>query len=257
MTARPTALITGASNGIGLDLARLFAKDGYDLFLVARREDRLREIAAELERDHAITATVIAADLSRPDAPDAVIAATNHAQIDVLVNNAGIGFQGRFDQLDLQRQMDTVQVNVSALTHLTRLVLPAMVARNSGRILNVGSTSAFQPGPMMAVYYATKAYVLSLSEALSEELAETGVTITALCPGPTQTGFAEAADMTKTRLFTSRPPMDSMAVAREGYAAMKKGQRIVVTGALNKILAQSVRLTPRRVVTKITKMINS
>ena len=256
MKKRQTALITGASSGIGLDLARLFARDQYDLFLVARSEERLREIAAELEREHKITATVIAADLTRPEAPDTIIAATHDAEIDVLVNNAGIGFQGRFDQLDTRRQLDVIQVNLVALTHLTRLVLPRMLTRHSGRILNIGSTAGFQPGPRMAVYYATKAYVLSFSEAIAEELAATGVTVTLLCPGPTSTGFAETADMTKSRLFTVMRPMKSTTVARKGYEAMQRGQRLVIPGWLNKITAQATRITPRKMVVKIAKIIN-
>lgn len=256
MTKRKTALITGASGGIGLDLARLFARDGYDLFLVARSEERLKEIAAELQRDHGIHAMVIAADLSRPEAPETIMAATGEAEIDVLVNNAGFGFTGRFDQLDTRRQLDVVQVNLVALTHLTRLVLPRMVARGDGRILNVASTAAFQPGPFMAIYYATKAFVVSLSEAIAEELKGTGVSVTALCPGPTATGFADAADMTKSRLFTVMKPMESKVVAEKGYEAMKRGQRVIITGMFNKVLARSVAITPRPVVLKIAKMLN-
>ena len=182
---KETALITGASSGIGLDLARLFAKDGHDVVLVARSEGKLREIAAELERDFGMTAHVIVADLAKPDAPQTLVAQLP-VDVDVLVNNAGFGVLGPFVETDLAKELEMIQVNVVALTHLTKLLLPPMVARRRGRVLNVASTAAFQPGPLMAVYYATKAYVLSFSEAIADELRDSGVTVTALCPGPTE-----------------------------------------------------------------------
>lgn len=249
---KETALITGASSGIGLDLARLFAKDGHDVVLVARSEGRLREIAAELERDCGVKAHVIAADLAQPDAPRTLVDALPCA-VDVLVNNAGFGITGPFVTTDLAKELEMIQVNVVALTALTKLLLPPMVARRRGRVLNVASTAAFQPGPLMAVYYATKAYVLSFSEAIADELRDSGVTVTALCPGPTSTGFADAAGMTKTRLFNLAKPMDSAAVAREGYKAMQRGRRVVVTGMKNKLLTQSIRVSPRRMVTAIVR----
>ncbi|HKS22132.1 MAG TPA: SDR family oxidoreductase [Thermoanaerobaculia bacterium] len=249
---KETALITGASSGIGLDLARLFAKDGHDVVLVARSEGRLREIAAELERDCGIKAHVIAADLAQPDAPRKLVDALPCA-IDILVNNAGFGITGPFVTTDLAKELEMIQVNVVALTALTKLLLPPMVARRRGRVLNVASTAAFQPGPLMAVYYATKAYVLSFSEAIADELRDSGVTVTALCPGPTSTGFADAAGMTKTRLFNLAKPMDSAAVAREGYKAMQRGRRVVVTGMKNKLLTQSIRVSPRRMVTAVVR----
>jgi hypothetical protein len=249
---KETALITGASSGIGLDLARLFAKDGHDVVLVARSEGRLREIAAELERDCGIKAHVIAIDLAQTDAPRKLVDALPCA-IDVLVNNAGFGITGSFVTTDLAKELEMIQVNVVALTALTKVLLPPMVARHRGRVLNVASTAAFQPGPLMAVYYATKAYVLSFSEAIADELRDSGVTVTALCPGPTSTGFADAAGMTKTRLFNLAKPMDSAAVAREGYKAMQRGRRVVVTGMKNKLLTQSIRVSPRRMVTAIVR----
>ena len=249
---KETALITGASSGIGLDLARLFAKDGHDVILVARSEGKLREIAAGLERDFGVTAHVIVADLARPDAPRQLVDALP-VDVDVLVNNAGFGVTGPFAGTDLAKELEMIQVNVVALTHLTKLLLPPMIARRRGRVLNVASTAAFQPGPLMAVYYATKAYVLSFSEAIADELRDSGVTVTALCPGPTETGFAAVADMTTTRLFNIAKPMSSAEVARAGYAAMRRGRRVVIPGVKNKLLTQSIRISPRRLVTTIVR----
>jgi short-subunit dehydrogenase len=252
---KPTALITGASGGIGLDLAHEFARDKYDVVLLARTEPRLREIAAELEREHGISATVIAADLAGPNAARQIVEELRRRNltIDALVNNAGFGLTGPFVDLDLDAQLEIIQVNITALVHLTGLLLPDMVRRRKGRILNLASTAAFQPGPLMAVYYASKAFVLSFSEAIADELRDSGVTVTALCPGPTATGFASAAGMVSTRLFNLTRPMTSAAVARIGYAGMKKGHRVVVTGLRNKLMAQSVRVSPRRVVTTIVR----
>jgi short-subunit dehydrogenase len=250
-----TALITGASSGIGLELARLFAGDGHDVVLVARTEAKLRDVASRLEKEHGIRATVIAADLARPDAAQAIVDTIRKGDlsIDALVNNAGYGVIGPFVETDLKAELEMIQVNIVALTQLTKLLLPSMVARKSGRILNVASTAAFQPGPLMAVYYATKAYVLSFSEAIADELRDSGVTVTALCPGPTDTGFAAAADATTTRLFTVTRPMDPVLVARKGYEGMKRGRRVVVPGLKNLLLAESVRFTPRRIVTVIVR----
>jgi uncharacterized protein len=252
---KQTALITGASSGIGLDLAHLFARDGHDVVLVARNEAKLQEVARDLEKHHKVTAHVIAADLARPDAPREIFEATRERriQIDVLVNNAGFGLGGKFAETDLQRELDMIQVNIAAVTHLTKLFLGGMVARGSGRIMNVASTAAFQPGPLMAVYYATKAYVLSFSEAIGEELNGTGVTVTALCPGPTYTEFADRAQIKNTGLFKYMAPMTSMDVARIGYRAMKRGKRVAITGVRNKLTAQSVRVSPRFVVTKVVR----
>src|SRR5437764_7004485 len=245
---KETALITGASSGIGLDLARLFAKDGCDVVLVARSEGKLRELAAELERGGGVTAHVIALDLARPDAAEALVQRLP-ADVDILVNNAGFGVAGPFVETDLAKELEMIQVNIVALTQLTKLLLPKMVARRRGRVLNVASTAAFQPGPLMAVYYATKAYVLSFSEAIADELRDSGVTVTALCPGPTATGFAVVADMTASRLFNVAKPMSSAAVARAGYAAMRRGRRVVIPAVKNKLLTQSSRVSPRRMVT--------
>jgi short-subunit dehydrogenase len=247
----PTALITGASSGIGADLARLFARDGYDLVLVARREEKLRELAKEL----GVTSTVIAVDLSKADAAQQLANALveKSINIDVLVNNAGLGLAGPFIANDFAKDLEMIQVNIVALTQLTKLLLPGMVSRRQGRILNLASTASFQPGPLMAVYYATKAYVLSFSEAIADELRDTGVTVTALCPGPTATGFGSVAGMEQTRLFTLMKPMSSADVAKIGYEAMKRGRRVVVTGVMNRLLVQSIRISPRRMVTTIVR----
>ena len=245
-TSRKTALVTGASSGIGLDLSRLLARDGYQLFLVARSEGKLREVAKEIGN-----ATVIAADLASPDAPERIFASSG--PVDVLINNAGFGLSGPFIETDLKKELEMIQVNIAALTHLTRLYLRPMVERRSGRVMNLASTAAFQPGPLMAVYYASKAYVLSFSEALADELRDSGVTVTALCPGPTATGFAAEAGMEQSRLFSLTKPMSSEEVARYGIRAMEHGKRVAIPGIANKLLTQSIRISPRRVVTTIVR----
>jgi short-subunit dehydrogenase len=254
MATRGTALITGASSGIGLELARLFARDGYDLVLVARRADRLEALGRELAGRHGIRSRAIGADLAAPEAPEKIVAATEEVglAIDVLVNNAGFGTSGPFATTDLRTELELLQVNVVALTHLTKLLLPGMLARRRGAILNVASTAAFQPGPFMAVYYGSKAYVLSFSEALAEELAGSGVTVTTLCPGPVRTEFQARAGMAESRLFALAPlVLDAAAVARAGYAGLRGGKRLVIPGLGNRLLVQSQRIAPRRLVTKI------
>ena len=245
-TSRKTALITGASSGIGLDLSRQLAREGYDLFLVARSEEKLRALANELGH-----ASVILADLTSPNAPQKIFDAAG--PVDVLVNNAGYGLVGAFPDTDLQKELEMIQVNVVALIHLTKLFLRPMVARNSGHILNAASTAAFQPGPLMAVYYATKGYVLLFSEAIADDLRGTGVTVTALCPGPTATGFPQVAGMSHSRLFNLLKPMRSADVARYGIRAMNRGQRVAIPGMANKLLTQSIRVSPRRLVTTIVR----
>jgi short-subunit dehydrogenase len=238
--SRPVALITGASAGIGTELARCFAAGGHDVILVARRRDRLDALAAEL----GAPARVLVADLADPAAPERLLAATG--PVDVLVNNAGFGAAGRFARLPLERQLGIVQVNVAALTALIGQYLPAMLARGRGRILNVASTVAFQPAPGLAVYGASKAYVLSLSEALHAELAPSGVTVTCLCPGATATEFADVAGFGGSRLF--RGAMPAAEVARQGYAATMAGRRLIVTGTMNRMSSFGVRLLPRAAV---------
>jgi uncharacterized protein len=253
----PTSLITGASSGIGLDLAHLFAAKKYDLILVARREDKLREVAAVIMREHGVKVEVIAADLSQPAAPAALVAELERRglAVDVLVNNAGFGDRGAVAELSVERQRDMLQVNVTALTELSRYLLPAMLQRKRGGILNVASTAAFQPGPFMSVYYASKAYVLSFSEGLAEELRDTGVTVTCLCPGATATEFAQEANMTESRLF-QMGAMTSKEVARAALDGFLAGKVIVVPGIKNKLGAQSVRFSPRWMVRRLVRVLN-
>jgi uncharacterized protein len=241
-----TALITGASGGIGYELGLLFAKDGFDCILVARSEDKLKELAARLENECRIKTLVIAKDLSRPSAVDEIYEAVTATsmQVDVLVNNAGFPVFGLFVETDLQVELEMLQVNVVALTALSKLFLKGMVARRSGRILNLASTAAFEPGPLMAVYYASKAYVLSFSEAISNELRGTGVTVTALCPGPTRTGFQKRGVMEDSRLVRG-DIADARSVALAGYRGLMAGKTIVIPGFSNKLVPWIVRVSPR------------
>ncbi|MCA9529172.1 MAG: SDR family oxidoreductase [Myxococcales bacterium] len=257
MAQRQTALVTGASSGIGLELAKLLAKDGYDLVLVARSEDKLRALADELSSEHGVDARVEPADLGDPAAPGALQARLDAAgvQVDVLVNNAGFGTNGRFVDLPLDRELGMVQLNVTALTELTHRFAKGMVERGRGRVLNIASTAGFQPGPGMAVYYATKAYVISFSEAVAHELRGTGVTVTAHCPGATDTAFAHTAGNDKSLLFKSGAA-DATAVARSAYGAMQRGKVLAIHGVLNWLLAQSVRLSPRAIVRAIAARMN-
>jgi short-subunit dehydrogenase len=250
------ALITGASSGIGLELAKLFAQDGHDLVLVARRGDRLRELAAELASHHRVRSTVITADLADPDTPGEIARSVEAAGIEIryLVNNAGYGLAGRFAETDLSNELRMIQVNVSALTHLTKLFLPGMLARHEGAILNVASTAGFVPGPLMAVYYATKAYVISFSDALAEEVTGSGATVTVLCPGATRTEFWAVAGMDATARLLRRPWVaDAASVARAGYDGLRAGKRIVIPGLANKVMVQSMRVAPRVLLAKIAR----
>jgi short-subunit dehydrogenase len=253
--SRPTALVTGASGGIGLELARLFAKGGHDLILVARSEPKLKELAQYLGGMYHGRVEVIPADLTDPEVPEALMGeiASRGLAVDVLVNNAGAGYSGRFAEQDLQSVLDMIQLNVTALTRLTTLVLPQMIAARRGRILNVASTAAFAPGPLMAVYYATKAYVLSFSEAVRNELKGTGVSVTALCPGPTRTGFAAAAGISSSNLFNTPGVMEAAPVAEAGYRGCMRGKAIVVPGLLNKLMVFSIRFSPRWMTTMISR----
>ncbi len=254
-SSREVALITGASSGIGLELARLFAADKADLVLVARSEGRLRELAQELKEKHQTRCTIIAADLGKPSAGAAIAGHLESEKIavDVLVNNAGYGTYGPFASNPMEPELQMIQVNVLALTELTRRLLPGMIQRRHGRILNVASTAAFQPGPLMAVYYATKAYVLSFTEALANELKGTGVTATALCPGPTASGFQAVAKMQGSRLVHGKRMPDSASVARAGYRAMKAGRTVYIPGFGNWVMAGSVRFAPRKMVTSMVR----
>jgi hypothetical protein len=249
-----TALVTGASGGIGEELARLFAADGHGLVLVARSRDKLARLAEELHEKHGVGARVLAADLARAGAPQEIFDELRGAgvAVDALVNNAGFGSYGLFAETDLRSELDLLQVNVVALTHLTKLFLPGMLARGRGYVMNVASTAAFQPGPLMAVYYASKAYVLSFSEALANECGGTGVRVSALCPGPTETGFVAAAGMGDSKLF-DRAVMDARTVAVEGYRGLLAGKAVVIPGARNNLVARTVGLFPRNLVTRVVR----
>jgi short-subunit dehydrogenase len=249
-----TALITGASGGIGYELALLFARDGYDCILVARSPDKLKGLAERLESEQRVKTLVLAKDLSKPTAVDEIFeevtAASMH--VDVLVNNAGFPVFGPFVDTDLRVELEMLQVNVIALTALTKLFLRGMVERRAGRILNLASTAAFLPGPLMAVYYASKAYVLSFSQALSNELRGTGVTVTALSPGPTRTGFQKRGVMEDSRLVQGQIA-DAASVALAGYRGLMAGKTIVIPGFTNKLIPWVVRLSPRGVVTRVVR----
>ena len=253
----PTVVITGASGGIGEQLAHLFAAHSYDLVLVARNVDKLQSLGAELARAHGIQSRSLAADLSDPGAPPRLFEALQGAAIDVLVNNAGFGARGAYAEIDYQVEARMIQVNVAALAHLTRLFLPGMLARRNGKILNVASTAAYVPGPFMAVYYASKAFVLSFSEAVAEEVQGSGVTVTALIPGPTETNFAATAGNQDSRLFRSGTAMSAAAVARVGFDGMMAGKRVAIAGARNRLTVFSTRLAPRTMLAKITSKLNS
>lgn len=252
----PTALITGASSGIGLELARICAAHGNNVVLVARSAAKLQALADELAAQHKITARALPADLTDPSAPQAIFdqLAADSISIDILINNAGFGDYGPFAESERAKIMEMVQVNMAALTELTHLFLPGMVQRKYGRIMNLASTAAFQPGPLMAVYYATKAYVLSFSDAIGEEVRGTGVTVTTLCPGPTRTGFQAEAAMEQSRLMRMGL-MDVGAVVQAGYRGMMDGKTVVIPGPTNWVGAQLARFTPRRVTTRLMMQI--
>lgn len=252
---RETALITGASTGIGLDLARLMAPD-FDLVITARNRARLEQIAQELQSQNGNRVHVVPGDLARPEAPQQIWSEVERRglRVDALINNAGFGSYGMFADLPLQTQLEMIHVNITALTYLTRLALPKMIERKHGRIMNVASTAGFQPGPLMAVYYATKAYVVSFSEAIANELKGTGVSVTCLCPGATATEFATRAEMEKSRLF-KMGKMKSIDVARAGLGGMMRGKTMVIPGMRNWMMAEAVRFGPRKLVTAVARVV--
>ena len=257
MNEKSYALVTGASSGLGREIARVLAREGFNLLLVARREDKLLEVKHELEASWGIDALVLPADLAREDAAldvyDYVLG--RNLRIDVLVNNAGFGDSGAFHEADWQRQRNMVQVNIIALMQLTRLLVPHMVERGCGMVMNLASAAALCAGPYMSVYYASKAYVLSFSQALHEELKGTGVTVTALCPGPTATGFEAAAEMgTDSTMF--RHADDAATVAQRGCKAMEAGKAISLQGAITKRLAFAARIVPRSVARRFAMRMN-
>lgn len=252
-----TALITGASSGIGLEFARVFAKEKNNLVLVARSKDKLMELADELQKKHDIYVKVIAADLSKMEEVQMVYDTCKAAdiQIEYLVNNAGFGDFGFFAESDWVKTEQMIDLNIKSLTKFCRLFIPDMIHRKSGKVLNVASTAAFQPGPTMAVYFASKSYVLFLSEALYNELKGTGISVTCLCPGATESGFQKAASMENSNLFKNKKVPTSAEVAAFGYKAMMKNKMTVIHGFLNYIMANSVRFAPRKMVVSIARKV--
>lgn len=248
---RPVALVTGASSGIGAEISVELAVRGHDLILTGRDSERLAAVAGRI-RSAGGSAETVPLDLGAAGAVELLLNSLGGRPIDVLVNNAGFGLSDPLSELDPEQLDSMIQLNIGVLTRLTRAVVPSMVSRKRGRILNVASTAAFQPCPGMAVYGATKAYVLSFSEAVAEELSGTGVTVTALCPGATSTRFADRAAMTKTLLF--QQAMEADRVARNGVAALLKGKMVTIPGFLNSLMVFSVRLSPRKLVAKIAAL---
>ena len=249
-----TALVTGASGGIGAEFARIHAATGGDLVLVARREGPLGSLKTELESAHGINVTVIAMDLAQPDSAARVFSETERRsiQVDVLINNAGFGGHGKFHQRDLARDQAMMQVNMVTLTNLTHMYLRGMVQRGQGRILHVGSTAGFMPGPLQAVYYATKAYVLSFSQAIAQELSNTHVTSTVLCPGAVATGFVQAGNLEGIDMWEKAASPQS--VAQCGYDAMMQGKLVAINEAsLSFMVNWVVPFMPRRSVLKISQ----
>lgn len=256
--SKKTALITGATSGIGYELTKLFAQNGFDLAIVARNMARLDKVSGEVQRGPNVTVQVIPKDLSQPTAAEEIYRElqSKGIEVDVLVNNAGFNVYGPFRKTSAQKELQMMQVHMLTLTHLTKLFLPGMLKRKFGKVLNLASTASFTPGAGDAVYCATKAYVLSFSEAIAEELKGTGVTVTALCPGPTKTKFAERAEMADTKIFQGS--LSSAAeVAQAGYRAMMQGRTTVVVGLNNELMIFSLRFSPRSLVTKIGKSLLS
>jgi uncharacterized protein len=250
-----TALITGASNGIGFELAKIHASKGGNLVLVARNKSKLEELKIELENRYKVKVYVIGKDLSALNSAKEVYDETTaqNIEIDYLINNAGFGDFGMFYETDWNKELQMINLNITTLTHFTKLYVQDMVKRKSGKIMNVASTAAFQSGPTMAVYYATKAYVLSFSEAVDNEVRDQGIAITTLCPGATESGFQAAAAMEESALVKGKKLPTSKEVAIYGYASMMKGKTVAIHGWMNWIMANSVRFTPRALVVKLTR----
>ncbi|HWR34510.1 MAG TPA: SDR family oxidoreductase [Clostridia bacterium] len=251
-----TVLITGASTGIGYELARLFAADkrqDWELVLLARRAPRMKDVADRLASEFGVRTHALSIDLSEAHGPHEAWNQVRQLglKLDCLVNNAGFGTSGPFASLEMKEQLALIQLNVTSLVHLTKLFLQQIVARK-GRVLNVASTAAFQPGPNMAVYYASKAFVLSFSEAIAEEMRGAGVRVSTLCPGPTLTEFQRRAQMSESALFKGPFTMDAPTVARAGFEGLMRGKRLIIPGWQNKLMIQSERLAPRNLVMKIS-----
>jgi short-subunit dehydrogenase len=253
-----TVLITGASSGIGLELAKLFARDGYNLVLVARRKQQLEKLARDISLKNKVRVTTIIKDLSAPASPPEIFAElkTKTIHADILVNNAGTQVYGKFQSTDFEKQLQLIQINLTSLTHLTNLAITEMLKHGYGKILNVGSTGSFAPGPLNAVYCSTKAYVLSFSEAISSDLKGSGITVTALCPGATRTEFAEKANLTDARIFKTFV-MEPEKVAKIGYKALMRGKRVAVAGLYNRLMIFSLRFAPRWMALWLSKILMS
>lgn len=252
-----TALITGASSGIGLELAKIFAENKINLVLVARNNSKLHQLADELRTKNSINCTVIASDLSLQRSAIEVYETCQSEKINInyLINNAGFGDYGSFHESDLKKQQSMIQLNITTLTELTRLFLPEMVKHKFGKILNVASTAAFIPGPNMSVYFATKAYVLSFSEAIHEELKGAGISVTALCPGPTESDFFNKAEMSEAGMVKGKKMPSSREVAEYGYKQLMAGKAVAIHGFMNYLMANSSRFTPRSIVRSIVKKV--
>lgn len=250
-----TVLITGASGGIGYELAKIFARNHDNSILVARSGKKLAQVATEF-RAQGATVRTIAADLAQTPSAKFVFEQMRGENVDILINNAGYGAFGEFAEMSEHEILGQITLNITTLTQMTRLFLPGMIARRSGRIMNVASTAGFQPGPLMAVYYATKAYVISFSEAIANEVRHSGVTVTCFCPGATDTGFAKRAGNDQSRLFKQFGAMKAERVARDGYRALMKGRTLAISGTQNWMVAQSTRFAPRKMITAVSRWVS-
>ena len=249
------ALVTGASSGIGYELAKLFAEDGKNIVVVARNQDRLEKLKTEIEKKSGAKVIVLVKDLSKPDAPQEIFSELEkkNINVDVLVNNAGFPVHGKFAETDLKEELNMIQVNITALTHFTKLFMKKMVENKSGWILNVGSTGSFLPFPLDSVYCASKAYVLSFSEALANELQGTGVSATCLCPGATDTRFFERGNVWNAKWAKTMKRMDAAKVAGVGYTALKSRRVMVVAGLQNSLMVSLPRFFPRKLVIRVAR----
>jgi short-subunit dehydrogenase len=252
---KKTALITGASNGIGLELAKIHASKGGDLVLVARNKSKLDELKTELEKQFNVSVYTIGKDLSATESAQEIYDETNrqNIQVDYLINNAGFGDFGMFTDTDWNKELKMINLNITTLTLFTKLYLQDMVKRKSGKIMNVASIASFQPGPTLAVYCATKAYVLSFTEAISNEVSDKGVSIIALCPGATETGFQAAGGLDESKLFKDKKLPTGKEVAEYGYSSMIKGKTVAIHGIMNYLLSNSIRFIPRALVLKVSR----
>jgi uncharacterized protein len=254
---KQTVLITGASSGIGMELAKICAREGHNLVITARREENLKSLKSELEALYSVNVQLFVCDLTEQKSPDNLYRYTkeNGIEIDLLINNAGVGDYGFFKETEWSRQQAIIDLNITALTRLTHLYLPRMLETGSGKIMNISSMAGFLPGPLMSVYYASKNYVTAFSEALANELKGTGISVTVLCPGPTESEFQRKANMQKSRLFDMFPVPGSAEVSEYGYRAMIKGKRVAIFGLHNRFLVSIMGLFPRNFLTAVARFI--